>query len=232
MPALLHPSAWRMKSCSLSRLSCSLSLQAHCFSYTTVSWSGRGGSPCSLFSVAYQSGLFVLLAARVENPVSSWIVLQWVPASDKQIPQKIFLQGLTHSLFWSPCAPYLLGSEAGNWDALCETNTNHVHAAFVRGRRLDPMQAPRQRLAVVWQKDSLAPDLCGFNSEDENLPLDESNGDTYCSIAHLQNSPALRGTEAARLQVLAGVVGGDTSYKGWWLLCCEAGSSLRFMMLQ
>lgn len=168
-----------------------------------------------------------------ENPVCSCIVLQWVPASDKQISLKIFLQGLTHSLFWSPHAPYLLGGEAGNWDALCETSTNQVHAAFVRGRRLDPVQAPCQRLAVVWQKDSLAPDLCAFNSEDENLPLDESNGETYYSVAHLRYSPALRGTEAVRLQVCPGVVGGgDTLYKGWWLLCCETGNSSRFMMFQ
>lgn len=107
-----------------------------------------------------------------------------------------------------------------------------MHAAFVRGRRLDPMQAPCQRLAVVWQKDSLAPDLCAFNSEDENLPLDESNGETYYSIAHLRYSPASRGTEAVRPQVCPGVVGGDTLYKGWWLLCCETGNSSRFMMFQ
>lgn len=178
------------------------------------------------------SGMFVLLAARVENPISSCVALQRVPASDKQISLKISMRGLTHSLLWSPRAAYLLGREAGNWDALRETNTYQVHAAFVRGRRLDPTQAPRQRVAVVWQKDSLAPDLCAFNSEGENLPLDESNGETYCSIAHLQNSPASRSTEAAKLQVRAGVVGGDTSHKGWWLICCEAGSSLRFMMFQ
>lgn len=191
----------------------------------------RGAKSTRTFQLCL-SGTFVLLAARVENPVSSCIVLQRVPASDKQISLKILLQGLTHSLLWSPCAAYLLGREAGNWDALCETNTYQAHAAFVRGRRLDPMQAPRQRVAVVWQMDSLAPDLCAFNSEDENLPLDERNGETCCSIAHLQNSLASRSTEAARLQVRAGVVGGDTSHEGWWLLCCEAGSSLRFMMFQ
>lgn len=116
---------------------------------------------------------------------------------------------------------------------LCVKPThNQAHAAFVRGRRLAPMQAPCQRVAVVWQMDSLAPDLRAFNSEDGNLLLDERNGETCCSIAHLQNSLASRSTEAARLQVRAGVVGRDTSHEGWWLLCCEAGSSLRFMMFQ
>lgn len=94
------------------------------------------------------------------------------------------------------------------------------------------MQAPRPRAAVGWQKDSLAPDLCAFNSEDENLPLDESNGETSCSIAHLQDSPASGSTEAARLRARAGVAGGDTARKGWRLRCCEAGSSSRFMMFR
>lgn len=74
----------------------------------------------------------------------------------------------------------------------------------------------------MWQKDSLAPELCAFNSEGENLPLEESNSETCCSMAHLQNGPASRGAEPAGC---AGVVGGDTSCKGWWLLCCKVGSS-------
>lgn len=175
------------------------------------------------------SGMFVPLAARVEIPVSSHVGPQRVPAADKQMSLQTFLQDLTHSLLWSPRAPHLLGREAGNWDASCETSTNQVHAAFGRGKRLDSTQAPCQRVAVAWQKDGLAPDLRAFNSEDENLPLDESNGETYCSTAHLL---AARLPEVLRLQVPAGLVGGDTSCKGWWLLCREPGSSLRFMMFQ
>lgn len=92
MPALLHPSAWNVKSCSLSWLSHSLSLP------TTLlllhSCLGLMGGKSVLTFQLCLSGMLVLLA-RVENPISSCIVLQQIPASDKQSSlQKFFCKAL------------------------------------------------------------------------------------------------------------------------------------------
>lgn len=169
-----------MKSCNLSWLSCSFSLQPYCSSCTTVSRCDRREGPGSLSSSACQACLSS--EQHVWEPCTSCVLLQQrVPPSNKIIPLQTFLQGLTYSLLWSLHAPYLLGRKAGNWDASSETSTNQVHTAQVRGR-LQPVQAPCQSLALVWQ-DSWAPDLCAFNQEGENLSLEEKSTALHTSTA-------------------------------------------------
>lgn len=63
------------------------------------------------------------------------------------------------------------------------SSTSQGHSAFLGGRSLGPLKAARQGLAVEWQEDSSAPDLCAFNAGDENLPPHESSGEN-CSEWH------------------------------------------------
>lgn len=121
---LLHLSAWPVRSCSLSWLSHSLSLQSLCSSCACMSWSGN-------VHAGFSAG-----SARLVCPVSSTCGSTSYPPAEccsrllqlaSKFPQKLFLQGLTHSLFWSPHAPNLQGSKAGSWAALSRTDTNQVH---------------------------------------------------------------------------------------------------------
>lgn len=86
--------------CSLPWLCCSLSLPPHCFPHSCP---GQAHFPAlPLRSVCALSGTAVSSGSA-----------GWVPAPDKHISFKILLHSLAHSLSWSLCAPFLLGSEAG-----------------------------------------------------------------------------------------------------------------------